>query len=484
MTIDCSQLVGRSREICDGVEKNGQPVFISPERRVKFLLRRGFNQYDVEQHVAATTPETPPRPPGPVVEGLPSVVHRKSLIGTRLMELFKQKESQIVPCSDCKREIVRLDGMTPDEVTADRPNIIAKIAARAPSVLPKLWQRWAAAADEALKLGNVRKRIGELLDEAIRTGHLPNPARPSARVSTSRGIGRAFSYRRSVSHEFVTTAQLWEDVKLLMAKVPSDVTAIAGVARSGLNVGTMLSMLLHLPLYAVRQNEGDIIEAGSGWRIGKKQTRGRVLVVDDTVMTGNSFKAIDGLIAERWPKRTTAAVYVNPDALKKPDIWARDLPWPHLLEWNLFNSVLSPNVAVDFDGILCHDCPPGSDDDGPKYEQFLRTAKPLYLPRKAPIPLIVTARLERYRPQTEEWLRRHGLQWHRLVMGPWTDLRERQRHDMGEYKAEHVRHWAKSHRAHPPPLMFIESDDRQAQTIAARSRQLVVCPATAKCYIG
>src|SRR5690606_15176720 len=114
-----------------------------------------------------------------------------------------------------------------------------------------------------------------------------------------------------------------------------------------------------------------------------------------------------------------AAVYVNPFARVKPDVWVRDLPWPHLLEWNLFNSVLSPSMAVDFDGILCHDCPPQDDDDGPRYARFLREVQPLYVMRKTVVQLIVTARLEKYRPQTLDWLARHGIAVKTLVMGPW-----------------------------------------------------------------
>jgi hypothetical protein len=45
---------------------------------------------------------------------------------------------------------------------------------------------------------------------------------------------------------------------------------------------------------------------------------------------------------------------------------------------------------------------------GPRYENFLVNARPKFLPRKYHVKLICTARLEKWRPQTEEWLRRHG----------------------------------------------------------------------------
>jgi len=239
-------------------------------------------------------------------------------------------------------------------------------------------------------------------------------------------------------------------------------------------------------MITIRQTMNDIVDTGNGWRLGGTKhinpRHGKILVVDDTVMTGNSLKAIRPLIQSQVGNAVYAAVYVNPKALQKPDIWAVDLPWPHILEWNVFNSILSPSVAMDFDGILCHDCPPGSDDDGPRYLDFIRNAKPLYLPRRCPVPLIVTARIERYRAETEDWLRRHGVCWHRLVMHPATTLAERQRDNIPAYKARHYAAWAATHRPSPGPIMFMESEDRQAREIARHSRLMVVCPHTAGVY--
>ena len=285
--------------------------------------------------------------------------------------------------------------------------------------------------------------------------------------------------------QFIPTSQLFMDAQLLIGEIPSDITAIAGVARSGMAVASMLAMQLHLPLLTIRQTRGDVIESGNGWRLGASHVgaeRDHVLVVDDTVMTGNSIRSIKRVVGKAFGRSLIAAVYVNPLAKRKPDLWVRDLPWPHLLEWNLFNSVLSPNMAMDFDGVLCHDCQPADDDDGPRYDRFIRTAKPLYVPRKEPIPLIVTARIEKYRSDTESWLRKHGIRWHRLVMHPAKTLAERRADDIAAYKAHHFGEWASSHVAAPPPLAFIESDDAQARRIAELSGRMVICPATAQVY--
>ncbi|MCZ2076546.1 MAG: hypothetical protein LC130_16305, partial [Bryobacterales bacterium] len=230
-----------------------------------------------------------------------------------------------------------------------------------------------------------------------------------------------FFYSQKHLPEFVTTARLMEDTKILASRLPADTSLIVGVARSGLTVASMVAMILHRPMEIVRQSKGDLIDGGNGWRLtGNTTCDGPVVVIDDTCMTGNSLKHVMPMVRVAHPNAISAAVYCNPNARQKPDIWVRDLPWPHLLEWNLFNSILSPNMAVDFDGILCHDPQTSADDDdGPRYERFLRDTKPLYLARKVPIPLIVTARVEKYRPQTEAWLKRYGVECTKLIMAPW-----------------------------------------------------------------
>ena len=47
---------------------------------------------------------------------------------------------------------------------------------------------------------------------------------------------------------------------------------------------------MHLPLFILRECEGDIIDAGHGWRLGHHKPDGPLLVVDDTCMTGRSVR--------------------------------------------------------------------------------------------------------------------------------------------------------------------------------------------------
>ncbi len=292
-------------------------------------------------------------------------------------------------------------------------------------------------------------------------------------------------FRQSAEEwRFITLEQYATDIRALLRKVPHDVDCVAGVARSGLYAATMIAMMLHKPMVVVSQTAGHITEAGNGWRLGNFQhitpKMDRVLVIDDTVMTGGSQERIRQVVAKKFKEVIYATVYCNPLAtLGKPDIHAVDLKWPHLLEWNIFNSIISPSLAVDFDGILCRDCTIQQDDDGPKYRDFIQNAEPLYLARKEPIPLIVTARIEKYRDLTEAWLRRHGVRWKRLVMHSASTLAERNRDDIAAYKARHFSEWAKKHPPEPGPNMFCESDHLQAKRIFEISGLPTMCPASA-----
>ena len=407
---------------------------------------------------------------------------RQSKIGDALKAIIAAENPGISTCGPCSALCATLNNYTSEQATEQIDAIVADMVARAPKKAPKLWQRVAIRIDGVLHTGQTEKKIRGWVERAI-AGEMPKPQPKPVRVS--RGGSFASSFKASGKPRFVTSAQMQEDVKLLVSKIPADITAIAGVARSGLAAATMISMYTHLPMYTIRQNSGDIQETGNGWRLGGSkhiEPQGQhVLVVDDTVMTGNSLKAISGLLTQ-FKRVTTSAVYVNPLAKQQPDVWAVDLPWPHLLEWNLFNSILSPNMAMDFDGILCRDCPHGSDDDGPKYMEFIRNAQPLYLPRRSPIPLIVTARVEKYRSETEAWMRRHGVQCGRLIMHQAAGTREREKDNIAAFKAKHFSAWAKHHRPVPAPLGFIESDDRQAREIARITKQMVICPGSAGVY--
>ena len=326
---------------------------------------------------------------------------------------------------------------------------------------------------------------GRMTIEAVNCRPCQNKKRIDSNYR-ARKANHSFSsaFRSQGKPQWVSVSQMQVDAMKLASKVPLETDTIVGVARSGLAVATIVSMVTHLPLVAVRQNRHDLIEVGNGWRLGGKKhiQRGtRAFVVDDTVMTGNSLRAISGIAERHFESVVYGAVYVNPLASKKPDTFVRELGWPHLLEWNVFNSVLSPNMALDFDGIICHDPTEHFTDDAAHID-WISQATSKYLPRKSVVPLIVTARIEKYRKATEDWLRRHKVKFSQLVMHPAKSLAERDASNIASYKAKHFKAWALRHKPAPPPLMFIESDPRQAKQIHDLSGGMVVCPSSSQVF--
>lgn len=267
---------------------------------------------------------------------------------------------------------------------------------------------------------------------------------------------------------FVRTAELAGDVALLCSLLPTKIVGVIGVARSGLLPATLVAMQQHLPLWIVRQDSEDVVFAGHGFRLGNRDPRssklggqpppGKLLLVDDTSMTGNSVRHALQIVGQHWPGRKvlSAVVYRNPASVSDPDYWVHDLPAPHFLEWNLFNSIHLDKTAFDFDGVLTHD----------------GTQHPQYLPRKGTIPLIVTGRSERLRLPSQAWLTKHGVRVKRMVMfsgeTPSDPLA------IARYKAGY---WKESRLDY-----FVESDPQQARELARLVKRPVICPAAGEVF--
>jgi hypothetical protein len=202
-----------------------------------------------------------------------------------------------------------------------------------------------------------------------------------------------------------------------------------------------------------------------------------VLLVDDTTATGKEMAACVPLVREAYPEAriTRAVVYASPGALGGVDLCHATYPGAHYLEWNWCNAGHGTGCVYDFDGILCEECPPGDDDDGPRYAAFLRDARPLYLPRRTPIHTIVTGRHARYEAETRAWLARWGVEVRHLVMRDW-DV------DPGvPWHEQHGRHKAR-HFERSGLGLFAESCPLQAEVIARETGKAVLCPAAGRVF--
>jgi len=112
------------------------------------------------------------------------------------------------------------------------------------------------------------------------------------------------------------------------------------------------------------------------------------------------------------------------------------------------------------DGIICEDPPPNKNLGTPGYEEFLKTAKPLFLPTFK-IYQIVTGRREKFRKETEEWLDRHNVKYNKLIM--------KETH----IPTEQTPYFKADIFINSNSDLFIESDEKQAKIIAIISKKPV-----------
>ena len=250
--------------------------------------------------------------------------------------------------------------------------------------------------------------------------------------------------------------------------------AVIGVPRSGLVVATQMSIRMGLPLYSI--GEYGPIYLGGGLRVRKRVFESiprKALLVEDSTVSGTSVsEAVRwmGDEMESWDV-SIAAVYATPGQIKNIDEYHRELELPHWFEWHLmWSSYLMEQlkVGVDFDGILCPDFTAEQDDDGWRYLDAMKKAKCL-VPQGTYIHAIITARLEKYRPWTEEWLNRFGISYKHLIMGQWASKAERESACIGSYKAEYINKLG--------CRLFIESCPHQSIVIKDKIQYGVLCPA-------
>lgn len=236
-----------------------------------------------------------------------------------------------------------------------------------------------------------------------------------------------------------------------------------------------LAVLAGVPLWsAVRR--GQPVPLGHGGRLshaGRVSKDGPLILVEDSTNTGYGLTQSLQLCP---PGTLTAVVYANPACDVRPDFVGIWLPLPHLFEWHYPGSMFAQLTCWDMDGVLCEDCPAECDDDGPRYLDWLAAVPPRTLPRTYEALAIVTARLDRYRPQTVAWIAKHGVKYKKLIMGPWRTQADRHGKDIGRWKAE-------QYTAQQTAELFVESSHVQAATIHATSGKPVACNQTGQVWV-
>jgi uncharacterized HAD superfamily protein len=262
---------------------------------------------------------------------------------------------------------------------------------------------------------------------------------------------------------FRTVADLSALISGNLHRIPHDVDVVVGIPRSGLLAANLIALALNRPLADLDGFvAGRLLATGrtrrtAGHEIAAWDCR-RVLVVDDSIRTGATIREARARLATLPVAQTFCAVYSTRAARDAVDLCFEICELPRLFEWNFMHHCHLAQSCVDLDGVLCADPTDEENDDGDRYADFLASAAPLYLPTR-PIGAIVTSRLERYRPQTEDWLNRHGVRFSRLFMMDLPDAATRRR------LGSHARFKAAVYRNQPEATLFIESNPVQAAEI-------------------
>lgn len=259
-------------------------------------------------------------------------------------------------------------------------------------------------------------------------------------------------------------------------RIPRSVDLVVGIPRSGLLPASMIALGLNRPM-------ADLTGFMAGRTLGNGITRTvpgsgltrfrHALIVDDSIRSGETLRQVRARIEQNGSPAETVtflAAYATKEAVAAGhmDMHLEVCPTPRAFEWNVMHHIVMEAACLDIDGVLCRDPTPAENDDGERYTRFLLEVEPLHLPTR-PVRRLVTSRLEKYRAQTEDWLRRNGVQYGTLDMLDLPDAATRRR------LRPHARFKAEVYRKDAGAKLFVESCGHQAPEVARLSGKPVLC---------
>lgn len=257
-----------------------------------------------------------------------------------------------------------------------------------------------------------------------------------------------------------------------MHLLPRGIDLIVGVPRSGILAGIILALMKNIRFTDLDALiEGRLSSVGSTKNhtgIVKKLGEVRhALVIDDSLNRGYAMKEAKERLSVLGDtlKLTFAAVYVVPDAADEVDLVFEKLALPRLFEWNFSHHSYLSRSCVNMDGVIW-DLNPSELGACSVDASFLASTSPMFN-FTALIGCLTTALHERYRKETEAWLKSKGINYGRLVMRGTSA-------SSGEAELTSEALAAETYRE-SAAILLIESDIKRA----ARSAQLAGKPVLA-----
>lgn len=271
----------------------------------------------------------------------------------------------------------------------------------------------------------------------------------------------------------ITYNQLLTDVKnslWLFAKYD----LIVFIPRSGMMVAGIVSGYTNIRVTSLDSFLKNEIYSNTYTKLISNNDIKKILLVDDSVSTGNSFgKSIDKIMVAKASqfKIDKYAVYATHEGASKVDYYSRIIEKPRYFEWNLFHTKHAFDFAFDLDGVLCHD---PDKFDKKKYDNFIKNAKVKIKPTYK-VGLIVTGRHEKYRSGTEQWLNDNNFKYEKLVMYDSDEKHNDVNHQHAILKAKSIKN--NNH-----IKLYIESSVKQAKIISSLVSIPILCIDDGKIY--
>lgn len=271
--------------------------------------------------------------------------------------------------------------------------------------------------------------------------------------------GLAQTYAPSV--EYRSLSDLNEDVKKLISLLPTDIDLVVGMPRCGMLPATLISMYWNLPLTDIFSFcEGKIyphLRNNSRWNYSKIK---KALIVDDSIASGRNMEKAKQMAENSildHIEKVYAAVYATDPTKNKVDYYVEVVPHPRVWEWDITQNLYVQQGCSDIDGILCRDPLKEDKVSEEALSSFYSTVNPLIRPSF--VDTLVTGRLEKFREETENWLKKNHIKYNRLFMN---QVRGRN----GEFKARVYENLNNT--------LFIESSPREAKIISKTGKQVIV----------
>jgi orotate phosphoribosyltransferase len=238
------------------------------------------------------------------------------------------------------------------------------------------------------------------------------------KIANNPAISEMYIFRNNIRNPIychIPNTVISSDIFDWCNKISSDFDTVVAIPRSGLLVGSTIATYFGKPL-----STPDMIIEGKQWMPAELKTQkinlnfyNTLLLVDDSICSGKQMENYVNLIQNHLPNKKIikAVLYKSKEATYNVDSYYKEVSNKNFnqYDFSLMHQKFGLNIACDLDGILCKDY------SGQNYDDFLRNAIPHRIPIFE-IDSILTARLEKYRGITEEWLKKHNVRYKNLYM--------------------------------------------------------------------